>query len=98
MTLLYRAIRWARSIVLSVSVVTIKATSRGAVTGGSRFIVDASGTIVTNLHVIHGATAIAVKLSNGDIYDEDLIRVLDQRKDLAVVVAETRSRRTRNCT
>jgi S1-C subfamily serine protease len=34
--------------------------------GGSRFIVDASGTIITNLHLVRGVTAAAVKLSKGD--------------------------------
>ena len=46
---------------------------------------DPSGTIVTNVHVIEGATSIAVKLPNGDIYDDVRVRAFDARKDLAII-------------
>jgi S1-C subfamily serine protease len=67
------------------AVVVIKSQIPGSEGTGSGFIVDSSGTIVTNLHVIEGATALAVKLSNGDIYDQVLVRAFDERKDLAVI-------------
>lgn len=67
------------------AVVTIKATSPTGLASGSGFIVDASGTIVTNLHVIQGATTVAVRLASGDIYDQVRVRAFDARKDLAVI-------------
>jgi S1-C subfamily serine protease len=67
------------------AVVTIKTASPSGGSTASGFIVDASGTIVTNLHVVQGATAIAVKLPNGDVYDQVRIRAFDARKDLAVL-------------
>jgi S1-C subfamily serine protease len=67
------------------AVVVIKSrTAAGEVTG-TGFIVDPSGTIVTNLHVIEGATTLAVKVANGDIYDQVRVRAFDQRKDLAII-------------
>jgi serine protease Do len=67
------------------AVVSIRAQTAAGEVSGSGFIVDASGTIVTNLHVIHGATTVAVKLANGDIYDQVTVRAFDERKDLAVI-------------
>jgi trypsin-like peptidase len=67
------------------AVVLIKATGPAGETSGSGFLVDAAGTIVTNLHVIQGGTALAVKLASGDVYDHVRIRAFDERKDLAVI-------------
>jgi len=67
------------------AVVTIRTSSAAEASSGSGFIVHSSGTIVTNLHVIQGATAVAVRLSNGDIYDQVRVRAYDARKDLAVI-------------
>lgn len=67
------------------AVVLIKATGPSGDSSGSGFLVDAGGSVVTNVHVIEGATAIAVKLANGDIYDQVRIRAFDERKDLAVL-------------
>ncbi len=67
------------------AVVVIKSqTAKGQGTA-SGFVVDPSGTIVTNFHVIEGATALAVKLASGDVYDQVRVRAFDQRKDLAVI-------------
>ena len=63
------------------SVVTIT-TSTGH---GSGVIVDRSGIVVTNLHVIQGETNIAVELSNGDIYDHLEVVSYDERRDLVVL-------------
>lgn len=67
------------------AVVSIKALAPSRDVIGSGFIVDPSGTIITNLHVIQGAKSVAVKLATGDIYDEVKIRSFDARKDLAVL-------------
>ena len=67
------------------AVVSIRVKTTTGEAGGSGFIVDPSGTIVTNLHVITGATSAAVKLSTGDVYDEVQILSFDERKDLAVI-------------
>ncbi|MFD3155405.1 S1C family serine protease [Haloimpatiens sp. FM7330] len=51
---------------------------------GSGIIFDKNGYIVTNYHVIEGASKITVKLSNGKTYDAKLIGS-DPRTDLAVI-------------
>lgn len=65
--------------------VLIKAVTPDGTATGSGFIVDASGTIVTNLHVVRGATTVAVKTKAGDVYDQVKVRAFDERKDLAVL-------------
>src|SRR5262245_4195746 len=67
------------------AVVLIKTTGESGDTAGSGFIVDQSGTILTNLHVIEDATSIGVKLANGDVFDQVTVRAFDVRKDLAVI-------------
>jgi hypothetical protein len=52
---------------------------------GSGFVVDANGIIVTNYHVIEGATALQVKTLDGEIYDRVDVVDHDQRRDLAVI-------------
>lgn len=70
----------------SKAVVVIKGqTSDGGEITGSGFIVDPSGTVVTNLHVIKGVQKAAVKLSNNDIYDSVFVRAYDERKDIAII-------------
>ena len=56
-----------------------------AVSSGSGFIVNDSGTVVTNLHVVKGAERIEVKLPNGDMYEVTGVRGVDARRDLAVL-------------
>jgi S1-C subfamily serine protease len=52
---------------------------------GSGFVVDADGTIVTAFHMLRGASTIAVKTHDGEIYDSiDLVQY-DVRRDLAVI-------------
>jgi S1-C subfamily serine protease len=67
------------------AVVLIRATGPSGETSGSGFVVDAGGTIITNLHVLKGATAVAVKVASGDVYDQVRIKAFDERKDLAVI-------------
>lgn len=60
---------------------TIERTRPGL---GSGFIVDADGTILTNAHVIAGATRISVALPGGSTYPARLIGA-DETNDLAVI-------------
>lgn len=57
---------------------------RAAAGLGSGFIVKADGTIVTNAHVISGATRISVALRDGTTYPAKLIG-MDEANDLAVI-------------
>jgi S1-C subfamily serine protease len=52
---------------------------------GSGVLIDATGVIVTNLHVVQSATKVAVKLSNGDVYDDVAAVDFDARKDLVLL-------------
>lgn len=52
---------------------------------GSGFVVDASGVVVTNLHVIQGAKALSVKMADGEVYDKVEIVDYDARRDIAVL-------------
>jgi len=52
---------------------------------GSGFLVDSSGRIVTNYHVIEDARSIEVKLASGDVYDAVEILGTDERRDIAVL-------------
>ena len=51
---------------------------------GSGFIVRADGVIVTNAHVVGGATKVSVAMRDGTTYDAKVIGV-DETNDLAVV-------------
>ncbi len=51
----------------------------------SGFIVDSTGVVITNLHVITDLQSAAVRLANGDIYDEVKVRAFDARRDIAVL-------------
>lgn len=52
---------------------------------GSGFIVKSDGVIVTNYHVIEGASPVVVKLKNGDIYEDVLLIDCNEREDIAVL-------------
>jgi hypothetical protein len=71
---------------LGKAAVTIKVlTLDGTVRSGSGFIVDPSGTVVTNVHVVAGAQKVEVHVSNGDVYEPAGVRVADRRRDIAVL-------------
>jgi hypothetical protein len=41
--------------------------------------------VLTNLHVIENATAVSVKLANGDVYDDVSVLAFDARRDLVLL-------------
>jgi hypothetical protein len=67
--------------VVSGSVVTIT-TQSGF---GSGVIVDSSGVIATNLHVVRGDTKATVTLANHDTYDDVEVVDVDSRKDIVLL-------------
>ena len=58
---------------------------------GSGFIIDASGLIVTNEHVVRGADSVGVRLSNGRRFDGDVLS-RDSTADLALVQIDSNDR------
>ena len=76
------------------SVVELTVTSQGQTTPfggggaqqgqGSGFIYDTEGNVITNQHVIDGATSVSVQLSNGKIYKGTVVGS-DPSTDVAVV-------------
>ncbi len=55
---------------------------------GSGFVIDPTGIIITNNHVVENAEAISVNFSNGDKYEATLIG-RDPKTDIAVLKVET---------
>ncbi|MFG2723147.1 S1C family serine protease [Streptomyces sp. NPDC048416] len=66
------------------SIVEINATSNSGESTGAGVIVKSDGEIVTNNHVISGATSVKVKLSNGKGYTAKVVGT-DPDKDLALI-------------
>jgi S1-C subfamily serine protease len=52
---------------------------------GSGVMIDATGIIVTNLHVIRGADAAVVKLATGQLHEAPTVVGIDSQKDLALL-------------
>lgn len=73
--------KYGKAIVL---IATVKG-EEGTIGLGSGFIVNPSGVIITNYHVIKGAYPVVVKLVNGDIYDDISIINTDERRDIAII-------------
>lgn len=68
-----------RGVVL-IDVVTAADTRQG-----SGFLVDSTGRILTNEHVVRNAQSIRVKLTSGDVYDAVDVLATDERRDIAVL-------------
>jgi putative serine protease PepD len=66
------------------SIVEISATSNAGESTGSGVIVTSDGQIVTNNHVISGASSIKVTASNGTSYTAQVVGT-DSKKDLALI-------------
>ncbi len=52
---------------------------------GSGVIVGADGLVATNLHVVRGQKQAAIKLANGDVYDDVVVVDVDERRDLVLL-------------
>ncbi len=67
------------------SVVLIDAVTPSGSRQGSGFLVDSSGRIITNNHVIRDARSVRLKLASGDVYDAATVLAVDERRDIAVL-------------
>jgi S1-C subfamily serine protease len=66
--------------------VVVKAkTSTDSVSVGSGLVVDPSGIVVTNLHVVAGATRIQIRFPSGDEYDVTSVGGIDETRDVAIL-------------
>jgi len=72
----------------SPSVVTIMVKKGDAQGGGTGFLIDEYGTIVTNHHVIDGAEQARIKFQNGATYENIDVLVDDRAVDLAILSIE----------
>ncbi|GAA3833137.1 S1C family serine protease [Streptomyces phyllanthi] len=75
---------------VSPSVVEISATSNAGESTGSGVIITSDGEIITNNHVISGASSIKVTTSNGKEYTAQVVGT-DSKKDLALIKLEDAS-------
>ncbi|MGA5198672.1 S1C family serine protease [Streptomyces exfoliatus] len=69
---------------VSPSIVEISAASNAGKSTGSGVIITSDGEIVTNNHVISGASEISVRLSDGKSYQAEVVGT-DPDKDLALI-------------
>lgn len=79
----------AQSVVAVSSTVqsTVYGQTREGTSSGSGFIISADGYVVTNYHVVEGATAVTVTVSTGDEYEATVIGS-DQVNDVALLKVE----------
>ncbi|MDR6974556.1 putative serine protease PepD [Streptomyces sp. 3330] len=69
---------------VSPSVVEVSATLSNGTSTGSGVIITSGGEIITNNHVISGATSIKVSTSDGKSYTAEVVGT-DSKKDLALI-------------
>ena len=67
------------------AVVMIRAVKGSNETIGSGFVLSSEGIIVTNYHVVAGATEVQIKLTNGWIFSGLGVVGFDEQKDLALI-------------
>lgn len=79
---------------VSPSIVEINATSNAGESTGSGVIITSDGEIITNNHVISGATSVKVSTSDGKTYTAKVVGT-DSKKDLALIKLENASGLTR---
>lgn len=61
------------------------ATITTDIASGSGVTIDSSGIIVTNVHVIEGASSVEIALPNGDRYDSVQVIEYDYKKDIVIL-------------
>jgi len=67
------------------AVVAIRAHVPEGTRAGSGFLVNPSGVIISNLHVVEGANQVAVKLHSGEVFDQVKVAGFDRQRDLVVL-------------
>ncbi|WP_164904898.1 S1C family serine protease [Streptomyces cyaneus] len=75
---------------VSPSIVEINATSNAGSSTGSGVIITSDGEIVTNNHVVSGASSIKVRTSDGKQYTAEVVGT-DSSKDLALIKLQNAS-------
>ncbi|MFC9061103.1 S1C family serine protease [Streptomyces sp. NPDC057074] len=75
---------------VSPSIVEISATSNAGSSTGSGVIITDDGEIITNNHVVSGASSVKVKTSDGKQYTAEVVGT-DSKKDLALIKLENAS-------
>ncbi|MBA4032687.1 MAG: hypothetical protein C0478_17610, partial [Planctomyces sp.] len=70
------------------SVVVISTSGKDGGGQGSGFVIDKDGTVVTNVHVIRGASKATVRLADGTKGEITGIRLLMPTKDIAIVTVD----------
>ncbi|WP_329471422.1 trypsin-like peptidase domain-containing protein [Streptomyces sp. NBC_01723] len=75
---------------VSPSIVEISATSNAGSSTGSGVIITDDGEIITNNHVVSGASSVKVRTSDGKQYTAEVVGT-DSRKDLALIKLENAS-------
>jgi hypothetical protein len=76
---------WRPVIEAAQPAVVVIRTDKGQ---GSGFLIKSDGTIVTNAHVIAGASMIEVKLGSGEVYRRVYILISDEAEDVAILRIE----------
>jgi len=67
------------------AIVAIRSETSEGTAAGTGFIVDPSGVVVTNLHVIEGATRVAIRLHSGEQYTRVRVASFDKDRDLVIL-------------
>lgn len=75
---------------VSPSIVEISATSTSGSSTGSGVVITSDGEIVTNNHVVAGASSIKVTMNDGKTYTADVVGT-DAKKDLALIKLQNAS-------
>ncbi len=75
---------WSDSVML-----VENTTTKGEKSLGTAFVVDSSGLLVTNFHVIANNKSITVKTAGGDRYRDAKLVAVDRAHDLAVISVES---------
>lgn len=81
----YQSTEWTSVVSRTKAAVVVIETDRGL---GSGFVVRPNGTIVTNRHVVAGASQISISFSSGEKYQKAFVLAEDEDRDLAILRVE----------